>query len=31
MQRMRVIDNMRDFVIYWRDYSGEPLDEMLYG
>jgi len=28
---MRIIDSMRDFIIYWRDYSGKPLEEMLHG
>jgi len=28
---MRIIDSMRDFIIYWRDYSGKPLEEILHG
>jgi hypothetical protein len=28
---VRIINSIRDFIIYWRDYSGRPLEKMFHG
>ncbi|MEM1839500.1 MAG: hypothetical protein QXM84_00665 [Nitrososphaerota archaeon] len=28
---MRIIDSMRDFIIYWKDYSGKNPEEVFHG
>lgn len=31
MSRVKLIDSMRDFLMYWRDYSGRNVEEMFSG
>ena len=31
MSRVKLIDSMRDFLMYWRDYSGRNVEEMFGG